>query len=195
MWKTRFLLFRSFLNSVKFQVALKSILNANQKVTHTFCAIHKHFSILKIASFIPWDSWVVVLGRFCLFICLFILLVRKPFFSKCYFSYNYERILLILHMNHLKDVPHSACSLRGDVAIFGALATDSIFKKKMVFYIVTQVIDCNVTIVAQRKRQDMRVPHARAHLETQWCVKVRVHRYLWIIVLYWKQFATQRQLK
>ena len=51
------------------------------------------------------------------------------------------------------------------------------FSRKMVFYIVTQVIDCDVTIVAQRKQQDMRVPHARAHLETQWCVKVRVHRY------------------
>ena len=70
-------------------------------------------------------------------------------------------------MNHLKEVPYLACARRGDLAIFGALATDSIFKKNRAFYIMTQVSNCDVTIVAQRKRQDMRVPHERAHLKTQ----------------------------
>ena len=55
------------------------------------------------------------------------------FFSKCYFSYIYEPILLILYMNHLYDVPHSACAWRGDMAIFGDLATFSILMIKLSF--------------------------------------------------------------
>ena len=44
------------------------------------------------------------------------------FFSKCYFSYSYEPILLIFHVNHLCKVPHSACARLDDLAIFGYLA-------------------------------------------------------------------------
>ena len=81
MWKTRFLfsVFFGFLNSVKFQVTLKSVLNANEKVavirfaryTNTFPFLKLQAVFLDIAGSSSLDDLVY------LFVCL----VRKLFFK------------------------------------------------------------------------------------------------------------------
>ena len=50
-------------------------------------------------------------------------------------------------MNHPYKFPHLACAGRGDMAIFGDLATINIFYKKNGLLHSEQQINCDVTMV------------------------------------------------
>ena len=69
------------------------------------------------------------------------------------------------YLTHIipRGVPHLACARLGDLAIFGDLATYSIFKIKMVLHIVTLVINCYVTVAASTQHK-VSVNHMRVRM-------------------------------
>ena len=56
-----------------------------------------------------------------------------------------------IHISYFKyysqEIPHLVCGRRGDMAIFGDLTTINNFSYKMVFYIETRQLDCDVIML------------------------------------------------
>ena len=66
-----------------------------------------------------------------LFIYVFIYLLKVFLVRKLYSQNATSLTCMSRFKNHLYDVPHLACAWRGDLAIFGDLATINIFDKKL----------------------------------------------------------------